>query len=152
MKYNKPKTKRKYHRSGTPTKTEKKIAEKLIEDAKGLITPQQEKALARVFNRPVGTVKKILTDARANLQKDAEFYVNAHRQSVEDALATNQVDVARKGAAWAIERISGEGKRLVDKPDAGPASPVNVMVGVRLGNVTMQPEVTLNAIEGEVED
>lgn len=153
MKYSKPKTKRKYKRAGQTTKAERAIVKALVKDSPSEITPIKTQQLAKVFNRSVSTVKKMLQKAREDFTADASFYVDAHRSSVEGALATFDFDVARKGAAWAIQNLSGEGKRIVDKAEAGPSG-VRIMVGVRLGGV-VQSEADVDVagfIEGTTVD
>lgn len=134
MKHSKPKTKKKYKRAGAATKAEKAIVRAVVQDSPTEVTPSQTMALAKMFNRSHGAVKSLVNQARQNFIADAEFYVDAHRTAVEGAIATLDFDVARKGAAWAIEHVSGEGKRIVDKPESGPSG-VRIMVGVRIGGV-----------------
>ena len=66
MKHSKPKTKRTYKRSGSPTKTEKAIVAALALDAPRAITPSQTTAIARMFNRSEGAVKNMVAQAREN--------------------------------------------------------------------------------------
>ena len=150
MKHSKPKTKRTYKRSGCPTKTEKAIVAALALDAPRAITPSQTTAIARMFNRSEGAVKNMVAQARENFTNDALHYVDIHRAAAEGALATNDFDTARKAAAWAIEHVSSEGKRIVEKAESGPSG-VRIMLGVRLGGLEQQ-EVAIafsESIEGE---
>lgn len=156
MKHSKPKKKPRARRTGPLTKAERQITKMLVKDSPQTITPNQTTALARMFKRPVSTVKSMLTRAREDLASDASFYVDAHRQVVEDALAINgpqALDIARKAAAFAITNISGEGKRLIDKQESGPQG-TRIFIGVKLSNMAVQPETTIDmssdAVEGEV--
>lgn len=160
MKHAKPKRKPSRKRAGAPSKQEREMAKALVKDTPHTVTLDQTKALAKLFNRPVSTVKSMLTKARESLAADAQTYVDTHRQVVEHAaligIATENpkaLDVARKGAAWAIANISGEGKRLVEKQESGPQG-LRVMVGVKLSGVSGQPETVIaineDAAEGEI--
>ncbi len=151
MKHSKPKKKRTYKRAGSPSKTEKAIVAAIALDTPGPVTPSQTTAIARMFNRSEGAVKSMLAQARENFTNDALHYVDIHRAAAEGALATNDFDTARKAAAWAIEHVSSEGKRIVEKAESGPSG-VRIMVGVRLGGVE-QREVAVafeNAVDGEI--
>lgn len=153
MKHSKPAKKRTYKRAGKPTKTEKAIVAAIALDAPRPVTPSQTMAIAKMFNRSPTAVKNMLAQARENFTNDALQYVDIHRAAAEGALATNDFDTARKAAAWAIEHVSSEGKRIVEKADSGPSG-VRIMVGVRLGGVEQQ-EVAVafeGAVDGESTD
>lgn len=157
MKHTKPKTKRTYKRTGRTTKDEKEVVKAVVRQAGGDLPIDETRALAKVFKRPVGTVKKLIAQAKENLSVDAEFYVDTHRQVVETAFIAGAatfndklLETARKGSAWAIENISGEGKRLVEKQESGPQG-TRIMIGVRLSNMTAQPETTINLKDDAVD-
>jgi hypothetical protein len=162
MKRTKPKSKRKYKRPGRVTKKEQAIVTALVKEAPDTPTVDQTKALAKLFNRPTDTVKSMLVKAKASLAGDAQFYVDTHKEVVATAMAVaastgseKHLDIARKGSAWAIANISGDGKRLVEKADIGPQG-TRIMVGVKLSNTTIQPEVCIDvspdAIDAEVDE
>lgn len=150
MKHTKPKKKRTYKRPGKTTKDEKEVIKAVVRQTGGDVPLDKTMALAKVFNRPVSTIKKQIQTAKENLAADAGFYVDAHRDVVETALEVGKatfndklLETARKGAAWAIENISGEGKRLVEKQESGPQG-TRIMIGVRLSNMTAQPQSVID--------
>ena len=160
MKFTKPKTKRKYKRTGKVTKKELALVKAITSETPETPSNDQTKALAKVFNRPVSTMKKAIATARESLAADSQFYVDTHRAIVEQAaligvstMNDKALDIARKGAAWAIERISGDGKRIVDKVDNGPQG-TRIMIGIKLSNMSNQADgvidVSGESVEGEV--
>lgn len=158
MKYTKPAGRtRAPKRVGKLTKDEKQVVKAVVRQAGGELPLDQTKALAKVFNRPVGTVKAMVTRAKDNLAADAEFYVDTHREVVEHAmevaratLSDKHAEVARKGSEWALESISGDGKRVVEQASSAPQG-TRIMIGVRLSNTSIQPDQTLD-IAAEVVD
>lgn len=163
MKYTKPTGKRTpAKRPGRVTKDEKAVVKAIVRQAGGDLPLDRTKALAKVFNRPVGAVKAMVTRAKDNLAADAEFYVDTHRDAVETALehgkATSNdkmLEVARKGSEWALEHTSGDGKRIIDQPSSAPQG-TRIMIGVKLSNTTLQPEMAIDispeALEANILD
>lgn len=160
MKLTKPATKKRYKRSGKTTKDEKEVVKAVVRQAGGDLPLDRTIALAKAFNRPVGTVKAMITRAKENLAADAEFYVDTHRQVVQDAADVGRatyndklLEVARKGSEWALEHTSGDGKRIVDQPSS-QSSGTRIMIGVKLSNTTIQPQtaidISADATEGEI--
>lgn len=162
MKHTKPTTpKRTYKRVAKTTKDEREVVKAAVRQNRGDLSKEQTTALAKVFNRPVGTVKAMIARAKDNLAADAEFYVDTHRQVVEGASLMGQatyndklLEVARKGSEWALEHTSGDGKRVVDQPTSAPQG-TRIMVGVRLSNTTIQPEtvidISADAVDGTLD-
>lgn len=160
MKRTKPTTKKRYKRSGKTTKDEKEVVKAVVRQAGGDLPLDRTRALAKAFNRPVNTVKAMITRAKENLAADAEFYVDTHRDVVQHAADAGKatyndklLEVARKGAEWALEHTSGDGKRIVDQPSSAPQG-TRIMIGVKLSNTTIQPEavidVSADAADGEI--
>ena len=151
MKFTKPKTApKKAHKHGVFSKDEKALVKAAVRQGGGDLSTDQTRALAKVFNRPVGTIKSMIRAARENLAADASFYVDTHREVTEQAREAGialfndkLLDIARKGSEWALESISGEGSRIVEKAESGPAG-TRIMIGVRLGNTTLQPNATVD--------
>ena len=86
MKHTKPKKKRTYKRPGKTTKDEKEVIKAVVRQTGGDVPLDKTMALAKVFNRPVSTIKKQIQTAKEDLAADAGFYVDAHRDVVETAL------------------------------------------------------------------
>lgn len=133
---------KKAKRLGPATKAEKEFVTGLILDQPQEITPAQERALATVLRRPRDTVKRIIEEARDSFVESAGRYVDIHRQVTEAGLRDGTpkgLEVAAKGAQWAIEHISSEGVRIIDKAVA-ESTGTKIMIGVKIGGM-VEPEV-----------
>lgn len=126
--------KRQPRRSGSPTNVEKAMVAQFTADQKQEVTPKQITALTQVLNRSPQAVRKMVEEARLAFGESALRYVEIHREATETALATMNVEAAMKGSQWAITNISSEGKRIIDKLDAG-SSGARVLIGIRMGGV-----------------
>lgn len=134
--------KKKYKRPGVISKAEREFVTAIVMDQPQEITPAQERALATVLRRPRDTVKRIIEEARDSFVESAGRYVDIHRQVTEAGLRDGTpkgLEVAAKGAQWAIEHISSEGVRIIDKVVA-ESTGTKIMIGVRLGGM-VEPEV-----------
>jgi hypothetical protein len=124
-------------RRGRPTAAEKDFVAQLVMDNPGPMTKSQTDALARVLRRPKEVTLNLIEQARENFQARAGSYVDMHHQAVQTALANGDpksLEVATRGSQWAIEKISGEGARIVESGPAqvGPGGP-RVMIGIKIG-------------------
>ncbi len=125
----------KLYRRGAPSKAEKALVAQVVQDFPGEIANAQVTALATTLKRTKDAVKAMIDQAKENFVSEAESYVKIHKQVVETALANGDaksLDVAAKGAQWAIENIGAEGSRIIDKEASGPRG-VQVMIGVKIG-------------------
>jgi hypothetical protein len=105
---------------------------------------KQIAATAIALNRNESTIKSIVVEARELLQSNALSYVQAHKDTVRAALASEQFDVARKGAEWAIEHISsrdadGKVERIVERVESESTTP-RIQIGIALGGIPRKGE------------
>lgn len=147
-KLNRPKRKRsnlksirkKPRKAGPITQAEKLIVAELVQDAPlNLMSDEKISMTAELMRRSPDVIKSIVVQAREQLQSNALSYVASHRKSVEQALAAQDFDIARKGSEWAIEHISardadGKVERIVEKVEAESTAP-RVMIGIQLGGL-----------------
>lgn len=146
-------------RPGSVTEAEQSLVTQFVRDQPREVTTGQVQALAKVLRRTPAAVREMVERAREEFQAGAEFYVNAHKQAVGLAVANGDaksLDAAMRGAAWALENLSAEGVRVVDKQkeSGGPSGP-RIMVNVGIGGLnttkTDSPESTQTVqIEGVV--
>lgn len=107
------------------------------------LTPKQI-AIEAGVGTDATVVKQVIKAARRSLVDRAEFYVEAH------AIATLQaaLDGDAKPAQWALERITEQGERIVDAPEAEKQQVAPTFnIGFQLGGVPLKPTL---ALEGEV--
>lgn len=144
-----------FHRAGSPTRTTKELIAKFVADSPRAISPAQITALATLTRHTPKTIKGLIEKARDTFLSNAEFYVTAHQKSTEQAFVRGDFEVAQKGAQWAMERLSAEGVRIIEKAPASGMSGTRVLVGIRLGGVDpkqLQPiDIPIATIEGDVE-
>jgi hypothetical protein len=151
-------------RGGQVTKVEQALVTQFVLDQPREVTTSQVNSLAKVLRRSRDVVKSMVERAREDFQTSADFYVKAHKQSVELALnVTNKdgehdpkaLDVAARSSQWALENLAAEGVRVIDKPNAGKGETgPRIMVGINVGGLNKQPEVTIDATplpQGETE-
>lgn len=132
-------------RNGTVSKAEQALVTQFVKDQPREVTEKQVTALSKVLRRSKEAVRDMVAKAREDFTSSADFYVKAHKTTVERALAvTNKegehdpkaLDVAAKATQWALENLSAEGQRIVDKPSAGKGdSGPRIMVGIQLGGL-----------------
>lgn len=149
-------------RHGRVMPAEQALVTQFVKDQPHEVTEKQVTALSTVLGRSKDLVKSMVVRAREEFNASAEFYVNAHKQTVERALnVTNKegehdakaLDVAAKATQWAMENLSAEGQRVVDKPtagkgDTGPRIVVAVQVG-GLNTPAVEVSEKPSIIEGE---
>lgn len=129
----------------------------IVHDSPAEVTPRQVTALAQTLRRSPAVIKQLIEEARDTFNADALDYAKMHKETVIKALASEDpkaLEVARKGAAWALTNISHEGKRVVDKPDTGPKAG-QVLIGIRIGGIkqeTVEALPVVMASEGETHE
>lgn len=138
-------------RTGSISKTEQALVTQFVLDQPREVTTQQVTALSKVLRRSKDAVKGMVQAAREDFNASADFYVKSHKQAVDRALnVTNPLgehdakalDVAARASQWAMENMSAEGQRIVDKPTAGKSDMgPRIMVGINLGGLNAKPAV-----------
>lgn len=123
----------------------------VVMDQPGELKPSQINGLAKALRRSKDAVKSMIEDAQEKFRANADFYVETHKAATQAALNMGSVaglEVATKSSQWAMERISGEGARIVEKAgaEAGPAGP-RVMIGIRVGGIDATKPVDVTATE-----
>jgi hypothetical protein len=124
-------------RQGGVTDVERQTIKALVLDQPTEITPVQIKALATGLRRTPEAIKALIAEAREDFAAAAIEYVDIHKQAVMAALAngdSKSLEVARKGAAWAMTNIAAEGERVVERPDNGPQGN-RIIIGVQIGGI-----------------
>ena len=127
---------------GPMSQAEKNLVAQVVTDSALEPTSTEIKTLAVALRRSPTTIKKTIDEARDKFVESAKDYVEMHKEAVVQALANGSVDgleQAIKGSQWAMEHISGEGSRIVEK-EAKSEGGVKVMVGVKVGG--MNTEIT----------
>lgn len=146
-------TRQTVRRIGTPSVAEKNLVAAVVIDNPGELKPSQITGLAKALRRSPAAIQSMIEDAREKFQGNAGRYVDIHIASTEAALKNGSVaglEVAQKGAQWAIERASGAGQRVLDpKVGAGESGPTGprIIVGIRIGSVDQPKGVTEIPIE-----
>ena len=124
-------------RRGITTPAEMALVSQFVKDQKDDITPKQIESLSELLKRRKNTVKHLIFRAREKFNDAAEEYVDIHLQATRKALKKGDNEQAIKGSAWAIQNISAEGERIIDKPTDEGSSGVKVLVGVKIGGATV---------------
>ena len=125
-------------RRGPITGNEQDLVAAFVMDQPGPISDKQERALTVALRRSPEAIKALIADARERFTAKAGRYVDIHAQATEDALKNGTVgglETALKGSQWAIERISQDGARLVDKA-ADTNTGTKIIVGIQMGGIT----------------
>jgi len=146
-------TRQSLKRVGPLTVAEKNLVAQVVLDQPGELRPSQINGLARALRRSKEAVRSMIEEAQEAFRANASRYVEVHMKATEEALAHGSMDgkeIAMKGAQWAIERMSGEGARIIEPKvtDAGQGGP-RVMIGIRVGGVdaTKEPVIDVSATE-----
>jgi hypothetical protein len=142
-------------RGGGVTKVEQNLISQFVRDQPREITTSQVNSLAKVLRRSREVVRGMVETAREEFQASAEFYVNAHKTSVQRAMGvTNKdgeydpkaLDVAARASQWALENLAAEGVRVVDKPSAGKGETgPRILVGIQLGGLNKPESVVIES-------
>ena len=125
-------------RRDKPTDTEKALIAQVVADQPGGILPSQVTALATALRRPKELTKQLVEEAKENFVASAGRYVDIHKEATEAALAngdSKSLEVAVRGSQWALENLSAEGVRIVDKVSTESTGP-KIMIGIKLGGMT----------------
>ena len=138
-------------RVGGITDAERNLVAQVVLDQPAEVTPAQVNGLARALRRSKAAIKTLIEDAQESFRENAGFYVDAHRKATESALTHGSIaglEVAQKGAQWAIERMSGEGARIIEpKVEGGNQGGPRVMVGIRVGGLDATKELSVTSID-----
>ena len=122
---------------GPLTNKETAIIEAVVADSQEPITEGKVHGLSVTLQRRKETIRRAVERAREHLAEQADHYVTVHKQVVDEALAEGTpkgLEQARLGSEWALENLSIEGTRVVDK-GSKDASGVQVMIGVQIGGL-----------------
>lgn len=147
--------KRKRPKGGPLSQVEKAVIATIVNDRE--VSHAQSVALAVALDRKPDTILETVRTAKDRLAGKAIRYADLHMESLESALANNDPDVARKGAEWALSKISATddtGKRVhvIDPSTAdGNDNRPHVIIGIGLGAMkALTPgERTQHAIDVE---
>jgi len=89
-------------------------------------------------------VRKLVEEAKESFVESAVDYVRIHKQATDAALASGTVaglEVAVGASQWAMENLSAEGARIIDRAAGkGSGGPV-INVGVKIGGMNEQPAI-----------
>ena len=132
-------------RMGVPTKADKALVAQVVLDQPAEITPAQITGLAKTLRRSKDAIKQMIEEARENFVAGAERYVEIHREATEAALADGDNEQALKGAQWALQNISAEGVRVVEKT-VEASSGSRIMIGIKLGDTKAAVETKIDGL------
>jgi hypothetical protein len=138
-------------RGGSISKVEQALISQFVLDQPREVTEKQVTALSKVLRRSKEAVRDMVVKAREKFNESATFYVQSHKRAVLRALDVKTkdgeydakaLDVAARASQWALENLSAEGQRVVDKPLAGKDhSGPRIVVAVRVGGLNDKPAV-----------
>ena|ERR1700674_3152186 len=130
--------KRQQKRRKSPlTPEEKGIIDQVILDSPGGLATSQERGLSQALCRPLAALKPYIEEAREKFVKRAPRYTDIHIAAAEKALANGDaksLEVATRASAWALENISTENERVIERPTIGPVGQ-KIMIGIKVGGV-----------------
>lgn len=113
------------------------IIQNLVDRKRGVITVKDVTALAKVTGEKKLTVLRILEEAKEKFSGAAVEYVDIHKQATQAALANGDAKslaVATAASQWAIEKISSDGKRIIDREVVQSGNQgTKIMIGIQLG-------------------
>ncbi len=139
------------HRKALQLKATTDIVQSLVDRKRGLVTVKEVSALAKVTGTTKLDILRIVETAKETFSQSALDYVNLHKQATELAVANGDaksLDVATRAAQWAIEKISHDGVRVIDKDAKTEGSGgTKVLIGITLGgaNPTYTTEPIIDA-------
>jgi hypothetical protein len=125
-------------RKGRLMNSEIAVIEAALADSPTEASPALVQGLSMTLKRSKQAVKDAIDRARIKFAQQAEHYTEVHKQVVDTALldgSAKALEQARLGAEWAMENISIEGTRIVDKPSKDVNTGLKVMVGVKIGGM-----------------
>jgi hypothetical protein len=134
------KSRRHANKRGPLSRVESAIVAEIVENTPTkALSEVQTTALAIALDRKPSAIADVIKIARERLQENAGKYVDLHIDAAMQALATNEVDVARKAAEWAIEKISArseDGSRVsIVDTNVNESSGPKIMIGIALGGM-----------------
>lgn len=112
------------------------------------MAPAQVHSLAKALRRSRTAVRQAVEDARDTFVERAGRYVDIHMTTVEAALANGDaksLEVAARGAQWALEHVSADGVRVVEKTEANPG--LKVAIGIKIGGVDTPVTAAATVVE-----
>ncbi len=124
-------------RLGRTTLPEQDLVAALVLDQPQPMTEQQIGNLSRVLRRSKEAIRDMVDHARENFVTRAERYVDVHAEATEAALKAGDpksLEVATRSSQWALEHISADGARIVEK-SATQGSGVKILIGVKIGGM-----------------
>lgn len=113
---------------------DKDLIANLVLQQGGELSATQIRALALATKHTRAAIKRLIETARDDFVASAGRYVEIHKQATEGALAEGDHEQALKGSQWAMEKISGEGVRIVEKENTN-ATGSRIMIGIRVGGI-----------------
>ena len=150
--YAKKMAKRAEIKRGAVSNVDKGIVGHLMRDEPSP-SPAQVNALSTLLHHKPATIRKTIQEARETFQQNAKEYVALHMK----AARSDDPDVSRKAAQWAIEHIAakdaeGNVERIVEPPTAEDSRP-SIQIGINLGGMPVRQAVPtlVDFEEGEVE-
>ena len=135
--------KKPFKRPGAPSKIDKVLVAQVVavEAQTVPISTKQITSLATTMGRSKAVVKQMIENAREKFVESAEDYVDIHKAATQQALAEGDNETAAKAAQWAIQNLSFDGVRIIEKPNTEPTGR-SIFIGVALGGKNPQrPEV-----------
>jgi len=126
------------NRKGPITMHERDAVAAIVMDFPGPLSATQEQALGVTLRRTPAAVKLLIEEAREKFASKAGRYVEIHAEATEAALKTGSVagfDTALRSSQWAIERMSQDGARIVDKATAQEGGQ-KIVIGIQMGGIT----------------
>lgn len=109
------------------------------------VSPATLSSLAARFHLSPKEARVVIDRARLKLAANAERYVQAHMETVEAALeigTESALNVAQKGAEWAMERIGTGNSRVIDSPKVGGGTGgPQIVIGISVGGIKPQAPV-----------
>lgn len=122
---------------------EKRLVKQYVAEMPGGVSVREATSLAKALNRPKEMIIAAIEEARNKFILRASRYVDIHMQAAEQAIEDGDNETAGKLSQWAIENISGEGKRIVNK-QVETGTGAKVFVGIKLGGVNEQSLVKID--------
>lgn len=138
-----------FRRQGKPSEAEKALVAQVVQDQPTTITPSQINGLAKALNRTPAVIKQLVAEARENFVAAAGDYVAIHKQAAQLALANGDaksLDVAVKASQWAIQSISADGQRVVERTTSEPTGQ-KIFIGINVGGVSAPQAVVTEVVD-----
>lgn len=127
-----------YRREGPVTQAEKDLIAKVVSDSPRELKQGQINGLAQALRRSRETIKALVEEARDTFVERSKRYVDIHMEAAEKALADGSakaLEQAVKASQWAMENLSAEGARIIDRP-TDQAGGHKILIGIKVGGVS----------------